>query len=164
MFLPVSGEFVSRLWRTDAVHMHVRAQGYGHLRSHFAEQRARRGLEDHRHAAAGDGFAAERDDHEPKRDRQGTDLKVGSMREPERRRARGRAARGQEERRWGKKHDGGCIEGPRGHFGATITDFTVAEAEVRKPGGRLLLPRTVSSLWGTLRKAPNYDPEPIFLD
>lgn len=79
IFLAVFGEFFSRLWRTDAVHLHVCTKGYGHLRSHFAEQRARRGLEDHCYAAAGDGFAAERDDHEPKRDYQRTDLKVGSV-------------------------------------------------------------------------------------
>lgn len=79
VFLPVFGELSSRLRRTDAVHLHVRTQRRGHMRSHSAEQRARRGLEDHCYAASGDRFAAERDDHEPKRDDQRTDLKVGSL-------------------------------------------------------------------------------------
>lgn len=113
IFEPVFGKFVSRLRRTDAVHLHLRTQGYGHMRSHLAEQRAGRGLEDHRYAAAGDCSAAERDHHEPKRDYQRTDLKVGSVREPERRGARGRAARGKEERSGDQKHNGGRIEGPR---------------------------------------------------
>lgn len=149
--MPVFGEFVSRLWRTDAVHLHVRTQGYGHLRSHFAEQRAGGRLEDHCYAAAGDGFAAERDDHEPEGDDQRTDLKVVSVRESERRRARR-----QEERTREQKHYGGCIEGPRGHFGATITDFTVAEAEIRKPGGRLLLSGDIYT------QCANYDSNSFF--
>lgn len=97
-FLSVFGELFSRLRRTDAVHLHVRAKGRGHLRSHFAEQRAGRGFEDHRDAATGNGSAAEGDDHEPERDDPRTDLKVGAVREPERLRAWGRATRGQEER------------------------------------------------------------------
>ena len=104
------------------------------MRGHVAEQCAGRRPEDHGHAAAGDGSAAEGDDHEPEGDDQRTHLKVGPVREPERR--RGRAARGQEERAREQKHNGGRIEGPRGHFGATITDFTVAEAEIRESGGR----------------------------
>lgn len=147
MFLSIFGEFFPRLWRTDAVHLHVRTQGYGHMRSHLAEQRTGRGPEDHRDAAAGDGFAAERDHHEPKGDHQRTHLKVGAVREPEQCRARRRAGRGPEERSWDQKHNGGCIEGPRGHFDATIADFTVTEAETRKSGGRLLLPRTFATLW-----------------
>lgn len=108
------------------------------MRSHFAEQCTRRGPEEHRDAAAGDSFAAERDDHESKGDDQRTDLEVGPVREPERHRAWGRAARGQEERSGDQKHDGGRVARPRGHFDATITDFTVAEAEAGKPGGRCL--------------------------
>lgn len=106
------------------------------MRGHFAEQRARGRLEEHRHSAAGDGSAAKGDHHEPKGDHQGADLKVGPLREPERRRAWGRAARGQEERGWHQKHDGGRVEGPRGHFDAALADFAVAEAALRKPGGR----------------------------
>lgn len=117
------------------------------MRRDFAEQRAGRRLEDHRHAAARDGVAAEGDDHEPKGDHQGTDLKVVAMREPER-----RGARGQEERPREQEHDGGRIEGPRGHFGATITDFTVAEAEIRKPGGRRLIPRTLHHFGDSAQK------------
>lgn len=129
------GKFFSRLWRTDAVHLHVRAQEHGHMRGHLAEQRAGGRRQDHRHAAAGDGSAAEGDDHEPKRDHKGADLEVGALREPER--AGGRAARGQKEGRRQQKHHGGCIKGPRGHFDAALADFAVAEAALREPGGRV---------------------------
>lgn len=108
------------------------------MRGHSAEQRAGGRLEEHRHPAAGDGLAAEGDHHEPKGDHQGTDLEVGPLREPERRRARGRAAGGQEERGRHQKHHGGRVEGPRGHFDAALADFAVAEAALRKPGGRQL--------------------------
>lgn len=165
--LPAFGKFFPRLRRTDAVHLHVRAQEHGHMRGHFAEQRARGRLEEHRHSAAGDGSAAKGDHHESKGDHQGADLKVGPLREPERRRAWGRAARGQEERGWYQKHDGGCVEGPRGHFDAALADFAVAEAALRKPGGRqrgtffshhpLSLSLSVFlALWGTLHKAMKY--------
>lgn len=130
MFLSGFGEFVSALWRTDAVHLHVRAQGYGHMRSHTAEQCARGGLEDHCHAFAGDRTAAEGNDHEPEGDDQRTHLKVGALRGPERR------AGGPQERGWEQEHHGGRVQGPRGHFGTTVTDFTVAKAETRKSGGR----------------------------
>lgn len=147
VFMLVFAEFVSRLWRADPVHLYVRTQGYGHLCGHLAEQCAWRGFEEHRYAAEGDSLAAERDDHEPKRDHQRIDLKVGSVWEPEWNRARGRAARGQKEGGWDQKHNGGCIEGPRWHFDATITDFTVPEAEIRKSWGRAAASEEFIALW-----------------
>lgn len=73
-FLPSSrGEFRARL-RTDAIYLHVGAQGYGPVHGHNAEQRPGGGPEDHGHAAAGDRAAAKGDHYEPKGDNQGTNV------------------------------------------------------------------------------------------
>lgn len=80
------------LW-TDAVHLHVRAQGYGHMRRYTAEQRARGGSQEHGHAAERDGAATEGNDHEPKGNDQGTDFQADKVRKSERVRARRREGR-----------------------------------------------------------------------
>lgn len=148
--MPALGKFLPGLWRPDPVHLHVRAQEHGHMRGHLAEQRAGRRCQDHRHAAARDGAAAEGDHHEPEGDHPGVDLQVGALREPER--AGGRAAGGQEEGDREQKHHGGCIEGPRGDLDAALADFAVAEAALREPGGRA--PAASNAGWfGTLRDA-----------
>lgn len=124
------GELRARLW-TDAVYLHVGAQGYGPVRGHDAEQRAGGGPEDYGHAASRDRAAAERDHTEPKGDDQGTNVQVEPLREPEPPGGGTRwQAAGVEE------HDGGCIPGHRGHSDPAGTDFTDAETETGESRGR----------------------------
>lgn len=127
------GRLRARL-RTDAVYLHVGAQGYGPV--HDAEQRAGGGLEDHGHAAAGDRAAAEGDHHEPEGDNQGAYVQVEPLRESEFplcfRSCRGTR---REEARV-EEHHGGCIPGNHGHPGTAGTDFTDAQAETGELGGR----------------------------
>lgn len=124
------GELRARL-RTDAVYLHVGAQGYGLVHGHDAEQRAGGGLEDHGHAAAGDRAAAKGDHYEPKGDNQGTNVQVEPLREPE---PPGGWTR--RETAGVQEHHGGCIPGHHGHSGPAGTDFTDAETETGEPRGR----------------------------
>ncbi|KAI4832389.1 hypothetical protein KUCAC02_015358, partial [Chaenocephalus aceratus] len=110
--------------RTDAVYLHVGAQGYGLVRGHDAEQRSGGGPEGHGLAAAGDRAAAEGDHHEPEGDNQGTNVQVEPLREPE---PPGRGTRREAAR--GEEHDGGCIPGHHGHPGPAGADFTDAQTE-----------------------------------
>ena len=130
-FLPgCCGELRARL-RTDAVYLHVGAQGYGLVHGHDAEQRSGGGPEDHGHAAAGDRAAAEGDHYEPKGDNQGTNVQVEPLREPEppcggtRREAAGV-----------QEHDGGRVPGHHGHPGPAGTDLTDAQTEAGESRGR----------------------------
>lgn len=130
-FLPgCCGEFRARL-RTDAVYLHVGAQGYGLVHGHDAEQRAGGGSEDHGDAAAGDRAAAEGDHNEPKGDNQGTNVQAEPLREP-------KPPRGGTRRETAgvEEHDGGCIPGHHGHSGPAGTDFTDAETETGESRGR----------------------------
>ncbi len=63
-------------FRTDPVYLHVCAQGYGPVRSHYAEQRTSGGSEDHSNAVKGDSLTAEGNYHEPEGDDQGTNFEV----------------------------------------------------------------------------------------
>lgn len=130
-FMPgCCGEFRAR-FRTDAVYLHVGAQGYGLVHCHDAEQRPGGGPEDHSHAVAGDRAAAKGDHYEPKGDNQGTNVQVEPLREPE---PPGsgtwRETAGSEE------HDGGCFPGHHGHSGSARTDFTDAETKTGESRGR----------------------------
>ncbi len=124
------GELRARV-RTDAVYLHVGAQGYGLVHCHDAEQRPGGGHEDHGHAATGDGAAAEGDHYEPKGDNQGTNVKVEPLREPE---PPGGGTR--RETAGVEEHDGGCIPGHRGDSDPAGTDFTDAQTETGESRGR----------------------------
>jgi len=65
--------------RTDPVHLHVRSQGYGHMRRHTAEQRSRGGPQEHGHATARDRAPTEGNDHEPEGNHQGTDFQADAV-------------------------------------------------------------------------------------
>lgn len=130
-FLGGYGKLRARL-RTDAVYLHVGAQGCGLVHGHDAEQRSGGGPEDHGHATAGDRSAAKGDHHEPKGNNQGTDLEVEPLREPELPGGGGtwRQAAGVDE------HDGGRVPGHHGHSGPVGTDFTDAQTEAGESRGR----------------------------
>lgn len=129
-FLPgCCAELGTRL-RTDAVYLHVGAQGYGLVRGHDAEQRSGGGPEGHGLAAAGDRAAAEGDHHEPEGDNQGTNVQVEPLREPE---PPGGGTRREAAR--GEEHDGGCIPGHHGHPGPAGADFTDAQTETGESRG-----------------------------
>lgn len=131
-FLPgCCGEPRARL-RTDAVYLHVSAQGYGLVHSYDAKQRPGGRPEEHYHTTAGDRAAAKGDHCEPKGDNQGTNIQVEPLREPEPPcgRRTWRSAAGVEE------HDGGCISGHYGYSGPAGTDFTDAQTETGESRGR----------------------------
>lgn len=120
-------------FRTNAVHLHVGAQGYGLVRGHYAEQWPRRGSEDHCHAVERNRTSAKRANHEPKRDDQGTNVQVVSVWESE---SPGAWSRGQEKRT--RQHYGGCITGSVRYTGPTGADVTNPETETGELGGRCL--------------------------
>lgn len=134
-----SGQGPGARLRPDAVHLHVRAEGRGPVRGHAAEQRARRGPEEHGHAAEGDRAAAEGDHHEPEGDYTRADLQTRALRESKRPRAWGgarRRRRREEEGAGHQEHHGGCVQGAHGHSNAAVPDSTVPETEVGELGGK----------------------------
>lgn len=126
-----SGRFGARLWRTDAVHLYVGAQGYGLVRGHHAKQRSGGGPEEHGHTAAGNRAAAEGDHHEAEGDNHRTHVQAEPLRgsEPPRSGTR-REATGLQE------HHGGCIPGHHGDPGPAGTDFTDTQTETGEFRGR----------------------------
>lgn len=117
--------------RTDAVYLHLGAQGCGLVHGYDAEQRSGGGPEEHGHATAGDRAAAKGDHYEPKGDNQGTNVQVEPLREPE---LPGGGT-------WWEtagvdEYDGGCVPGHRGYSGPVGADFTDAQTETGESRGR----------------------------